>query len=120
MKFLFGTLVVVFLAYQGLKVGAVWDSHVNPVENAMVSIKGHESIDAFEVIKGSLSRNFDGSVNIKTKEGGVVTIPEHSIGGIGYPSDQSNRMHWRFWLPSFLIMMCYSVVLARAVPVVVR
>jgi hypothetical protein len=105
MKFVFGTLLVLFLTYQALKAGSVWDSHEFPVKGAVVGIIGAEPV------KGHLMRNWDGGVDVVTKDGKKITVSKHSLGAIGYPKDKGDRVKWRFWLPSLLIMLSYIVFL---------
>jgi hypothetical protein len=107
MAFMIKTIIILFIAVTAIKAGSVWDSHTYPQENAVVGYEGG-------TVKGSMSRNFDGSVDVFTSDGNMVTIPEHSQMGIGYKIVNDDRVHWRFWLPSLLVMLGYVVFVGKS------
>ena len=108
MRFMFWTICVLFLSFQALKAGSVWDSHAYPMQGATVGIKNSESI------KGTMSKKWDGGVEVLTKKGLSVQIPKHSITAISYTIVESDRINWRFWLPSLLIMLSYITFIWRS------
>lgn len=101
------TAVTIVIMYSCLRYGVIWDSKVNPIPNATVSINGQKST-------GYLAYTWTGQQSLETNGGSKIVFDEGVIDYIEYSAESLPvYKHWRSFLP---LILCFAWWLSSSLP----